>query len=365
MPSQLHVAFYLRLLYGGGAERAMLNLSQELLRQGAKVDLVLNTVSGAYLSQVPPEVRIVDLQSPRLLVGLFQLKRYLQQDRPTVLISTLHYTNEIAIWAKWLSRVKMKVVVTEQNTLSVHARQRRSDRWSPWLAKLFYPMADQIVAVSQGVAQDLAETTELPLEKIQVIYNPVITPIMLQQAREPVPHAWFEDSEIPVILGVGRLEPQKDFPTLIRAFAQIRQVRSVRLMILGSGQEKANLKALITQLGLENDVALVGFVNNPYAYMAKAAVFVLSSAWEGFGNVLVEALAVGTPVVSTDCPNGPAEILAHGKYGALVSVGDVDHLAKEILNVLAGNDRPIEPTWLEQFRVETITQKYLQVLQQC
>lgn len=362
MPSQLHIAFYLRLLYGGGAERVILHLMQELLRCGAKVDLVLNVVDGPYLSQVPPEAHIIDLKAPRLLAGLFQLQRYLQKEQPTALISTLHYTNEIAIWAKWLSRTATKVVVSEQNTLSVHARQRSSDRWSPLLAKLFYPMADGVVAASQGVAQDLAQTTGLPLERIHVIYNPVITSTVLQQAKESVEHAWFNDNEPPVILGAGRLEPQKDFPTLIRAFAQVRKVRSARLMILGNGRERANLKALITQLGLEKDVALVGFVNNPYAYMSKAKVFVLSSAWEGFGNVLVEALAVDTPVVSTNCPSGPAEILAQGKYGALVAVGDVDNLANEILKVLDGNCKSIEPTWLEQFRVESVTQKYLQVL---
>jgi glycosyltransferase involved in cell wall biosynthesis len=362
MSSQLHVAFYLRVLYGGGAERAMLNLMQELVRWGARVDLLLNSVDGAYLSQVPPEVRIIDLKALRLLLGLLPLKRYLQKEQPAILISSLHYASEIAIWAKWLSGATTKVVVSEQNTLSVHARQRSSDRWSPLLAKLFYPMADGVVAVSQGVAQDLAQTTGLPLERIQVIHNPVITPAMLQQAQEPIDHAWFRDGEPPVVLGVGRLDPQKDFPTLIRAFAQVRQTRSARLMILGGGHERDNLKALVTQLGLENDVAFVGFVNNPYAYMSKADVFVLSSAWEGFGNVLVEAMAVGTPVISTDCPSGPAEILDRGKYGALVAIGDVDNLANEILNVLSGNRKPIDQTWLEQFCVKSVTQKYLQVL---
>jgi glycosyltransferase involved in cell wall biosynthesis len=237
-------------------------------------------------------------------------------------------------------------------------------RLTPLLAQLFYPWADGVVGVSLGVAKDLAHITNLPLEHIQVIYNPAVTPELAEKAKESVAHPWFTSEETPVVLGVGKLELQKDFPTLIHAFAKVRQVRTARLVILGWGPEPDRLKleALVRELGLEGDVAMPGYVENPYAYMARAAVFVLSSAWEGFGNVLVEALAVATPVVSTNCESGPAEILDHGKYGSLVPVGDSQALAEAILKVLAGKSKPVDLSWLNQFSLETITQQYLDLL---
>jgi glycosyltransferase involved in cell wall biosynthesis len=162
---------------------------------------------------------------------------------------------------------------------------------------------------------------------------------------------------------VGRLEQQKDFPTLIHAFAKVRQMQTAKLVILGSGREEKKLLSLVNELDLSEDVAMLGFVENPYAYMAKSAIFVLSSAWEGFGNVVAEALAAGAPVVSTNCPSGPAEILDNGKYGELVSVGDSQAMAEAILRVLLGEIKSVDSDWLEQFKLETVAQKYLDVLQ--
>lgn len=356
------VAFYLRLLYGGGAERVMVNLMRGLIERGLKIDLVLNTVDGPFLAQVPSEVRIVDLKAPRMLAGLPKLISYLRQEQPLALLSALHYTNEIALWAKYLARVPTRVIVSEHNTLSIHAQRRSTDRWSPLLAWLFYPWADEIVAVSQGVAQDLAQVTGLPLKRIQAIYNPIVTPEILEKSKESLDHPWFAPGEPPVVLGVGRLEEQKDFPTLIRAFAQVRQVQPARLVILGSGRERSRLNTLVRDLSLEDDVDWVGFVSNPYPYIAQAAVFVLSSAWEGFGNVIVEAMTLSTPVVSTNCPSGPSEILDHGKYGWLVPVSNSEAIAQAILNVLSGNSKLADSAWLDQFTLETSTQKYLELL---
>jgi glycosyltransferase involved in cell wall biosynthesis len=195
-----------------------------------------------------------------------------------------------------------------------------------------------------------------------VIYNPVLTPELIKSTKEPLDHPWFAPGEPPVVLGAGRLVEQKDFPTLIRAFAQVRQVRPARLMILGSGREQKRLEALVRELNLEEDVALVGFVKNPSAYMAYSPVFVLSSAWEGFGNVIVEAMAVKTPVVSTDCQSGPAEILDNGKYGSLVPVGDTKAMAEAILSVLSGNSKRVDLAWLDQFTQKSSTEKYLEIL---
>lgn len=362
--SRTDIAIFLRGLYGGGAERAMLNLARGFVDRNLKVDLVIARAEGSYMSQILKGVRLVDLKTHWMPKSLPVLIQYLQREQPKNLISSLHYPCEISLWAKRLSGVSTRIIVCEHNTLSQEAKRipQLSVRLSPIAAKLFYPWADGIIAVSQGVAEDLATVTNLPLERIPVIYNPIVTPELFSKAKEPVNHPWFNPGEPPVILGVGRLSPQKDFPTLIRAFAQVRQLQPVRLMILGEGPDELQLKALVAELGLENDVAMPGFVENPYSYMARSAVFVLSSAWEGFGNVLAEALAVGTPVVSTNCESGPSEILADGKYGFLTPVGDSQAIAEAIFKVLSGNTQKVDPNWLEQFGLEVCTEKYLDFL---
>lgn len=360
--NKLHIAFYLRLLYGGGAERVVVNLMHSFVERGIKVDLVMNTASGPYLKQLNPKIRVINLQTPRLLLSLPKLVEYLRREKPTCLIAGLHYTNEIALWAKQLAFISTSVIITEHNTLSIDG-QRSTDRWAPLLAKLFYFLADEIVAVSQGVAQDLTKVTGLAESRIRVIYNPVITDELLAKSQQSLDHPWFKVGELPVILGVGRLAAQKDFTTLIRAFAQVQQIKPCRLVILGSGRDRQQLNALVKELGLEKEVAFLGFVDNPYTYIAKAAVYVLSSAWEGFGNVLVEAMALGTPVVSTDCPNGPAEILDRGKYGFLVPVGDDNAMSEAILQVLSDNTKKVDPAWLEQFTLNQVAQKYLNLVE--
>lgn len=364
LKSQTHVAIFLRCLFGGGTERVMVNLANSFTEYGLKVDLVLAHKSGPYLSQVAPTVRIIDLKSPKLAASVPKLINYLQQEQPLSMLSALHYPSEIAIFAKNVACVKTRVVIAEQNTLSVEAKNlpQRTAQLTPLKARLFYPWANAIVAVSKGVADDLAQVIKLPRNQIKVIYNPVIAPDIIEKSQQSISHPWFNQGEPPVILGVGRLIKQKDFPTLIRAFAQVRSVRPARLMILGVGSEKSYLDQLIRELDLENDAAILGFQENPYAYMARASVFALSSAWEGFGNVLVEALAVGTPVVSTNCPSGPAEILASGKYGSLVPVGDSQAMAKSILEVLSGNFKTVDSNWLNQFTYSEAASKYLNVL---
>ncbi|BAS59102.1 group 1 glycosyl transferase [Leptolyngbya boryana NIES-2135] len=361
------VAIFLRGLYGGGAEKAMLNLARGFIDRGLQVDLVLARAAGVYLEQVQPEIRVVDLKAEWMPSSLPKLTRYLQQTHPTTMLAALHYPCEIALWAKRLARVSTRIIVSEHNHLSLEAQRipQRSVQFTPTAARLFYPWADGIVAVSQGVADDLAEITRLNRDRIQVVYNPIVLPELFTQAQEPVTHPWFKPDQPPVVLAVGRLYPQKDFSTLIHAFAQVRRIRPARLVILGDGPERERLTTLVEELGLTEDVALLGFVQNPYAYMAKAAVFVLSSAWEGLGNVLVEALAVGTPVVSTNCESGPAEILAQGKYGVLTPVGDDSAIASAIIQTLSSPARQVDPQWLKQFTLETCTQQYLDVLGIC
>lgn len=358
------IALFLRTLGGGGAERAHINLARGLIDVGIEVDLVLSAGQGLELWEIPPEVRVIDLKAPRVSASLPSLIRYLRQEQPVALIPTLHYAIEIAILAKYFAGVSTKVLVPEQNNLSREVKYHEKKlhrRLIPLFVRVLYPFADAIVGVSQGVAKDIAQLAGLPLERIRVIYNPAF-PELQEKSQEPIDHPWFMPGEPPVIISVGRLEDQKDFPTLIRAFARVREVYRSRLMILGWGPDRPQLEALVKELGLTEDVEMPGFVKNPFPYMKKAAVFALSSRWEGMPNVIIEALTIGTPVVSTNCESGPTEILDNNKYGELVPVGDSKSLADALLKVLLGNIKSVSPDWLDQFRLKYVTQQYLQAL---
>jgi glycosyltransferase involved in cell wall biosynthesis len=357
------LAIFVPGLCGGGAERAMLKLARGIAERGYAVDLVLARAEGPYLAEVPESVRLVNLKASRVLISLPALVRYLRRERPEALLSVLH-ANVIALWARRLAGVPTRVVVSERNTLS-HDARRSPDlrvRLEPQLARRFYPWADGIVAVSKGVADDLAQVTGIPRQRIQVIYNPIVTPDMREKAQAPLKHPWFVPGEPPMLLAVGRLTAQKDFPTLIQAFARVRELRPARLLILGEGQERPALEALVRQLGLEQDVSLPGFVVNPYPYMAQASLFVLSSRWEGLPGVLIEALYCGTPLISTDCPSGPREILAGGQYGELVPVGDAAALARAIETTLASKTpHPPRESW-RPFELEVVVSQYINTL---
>ena len=279
------------------------------------------------------------------------------------MLSTL-YANIVAVWARKLTGIPRRVVLNEQNTLSSVSNGENDLRWKlyPELARWFYPWADGITAVSKGVADDLAQAANLCPDQIQVIYNPIVTSDLLKKSEAPLEHPWFGSGEPPVILGVGRLTAQKAFDVLITAFSQVRKTQQARLLILGEGEERPMLEALVKQLGLEQDIALPGFVSNPYSYMAHASLFVLSSRWEGLPTVLVEAMSVGTPVIATDCPSGPREILRNGQYGPLVPVDDSTALARAIQNFLANHPAcPEEESW-KPYELDFVTDQYLSML---
>ena len=351
------------LVYGG-AQRSMIKLAAGIRERGYTVDLVLAQATGPLLSEVPPYIRVVDLKAPRALASLPALIHYLQKERPFTLLSVLH-TNLIALWARALSGVPVRVVLSERNNLSSEAGHYRSDlrfRLMPGLMKTFYRSAEAVVAVSKGVAEDLIRTASIPPDKVRVIYNPIITPEFREKMDAHLEHPWLQDGEPPVLLAVGRLTTQKDFATLIRAFAQVWRTRKARLMILGEGEERQALEALIATLGLAQSVSMPGFISNPYPYMKRAAAFVLSSRWEGLPGVLIEALYSGIPLIATDCPSGPYEILAGGKYGQLVPVGDVAGLANAMELAIEGKiSRPAEESVL-RFELESVVDQYLELL---
>jgi glycosyltransferase involved in cell wall biosynthesis len=360
------IAFFLPSLVGGGAERVTVNLVQGMTDRGLPVDLVLAAARGPFLTQVPPAARLIDLRAGRILKSTLPLTGYLRRERPRVLISSMSHTNLAALWAARLAGGKTPVVVTEHNTRSQAAQQEGAVErglW-PYLLRTFYPWAASVVAVSRDAADDFAIAAGLPRERVEVVYNPVITPQLLELARRAPDHPWFGPGQPPVILAVGRLTRQKDFPTLLRAFAEVRRGREVRLVILGEGEEREALTALIGELGVSDAVDLPGFRENAMAHMAAAAMFVLSSAWEGLPTVLIEALAAGARVVSTDCPSGPREILQDGRLGALVPVGNAGALAAAMRNALDHPAAPAPPEALLPFTSAAAVDHYLRIVEQ-
>ena len=358
------IAIFMPSLFGAGGQRSMLNLAHGIAECGYAVDLVLAQAEGPFLAEVRRPVRVVDLKASRAVTSLPALVRYLRREQPEAMLSVFGYVNIIALCAWRLAGVRTRLSVNEQNTVSLEAGNASSwrARLTPRLIKRFYPWANYVIGNSQGVADDLSQVTGLPRERIKILYNPVVTPELREKARAPSNHPWLKPDQPPVLLAVGRLQVQKDYPTLIHAFARVRHTRPVRLLILGEGKERPLLEALIRELGLEQDVSLPGFVMNPYAYMARASLFVLSSRWEGLPTVLIEALCCGTPVVSTDCPSGPREILRDGQYGQLVPVGDADALARAIEITLAGKTPSPPPESWRPYELETVVNQYTKLL---
>jgi len=366
--SNTKIAFFLPSLEGGGAERVCVNLIREFNRRHINVELVLSKAKGPYLASVPKEVKVIDLNAPSVSKSLPGLISYLRSERPVALISSLNHANVVAIIAAKIARSKTKVIVREDNVPSLSASRAQSlkARYMPLVIRVFYRYADFVIAVSEGVRDDLVTNVKIPAEKVRVIYNPVITPELPSDATEPVTHEWFSNCKIPVIISVGRLTKQKDFETLLKAFALVRKEVDARLVILGEGEEREKLESLARDLGIFDDIWMPGFVDNPYKFISKASVFVLSSIYEGLSNVLVEALACKTPVISTDCRSGPAEILANGKFGKLVPVGDVNALKDSIINIISysqvAQDNGTLLEHLKKFEVGNVAEMYLNLI---
>lgn len=351
---------------GGGAERAVAKLASGFALRGYEVDLVLAQAVGPFLAELHPRVHVVDLDAKRVALTVLPLVRYLRARRPTVAFSALNYVNVAALVAHSLARVDVPLVVSERNTLSVAVAntRRRRNRWMPRLMAWTYPRASAVVAVSQGVADDLIEVCGLAQESVVVLNNPVVTPEVLRMRNEPVTHPWLQERTCPTILAAGRLIPQKDFATLIEAFATVRRARPARLVVLGEGPLRTELEELAARLGVAEDVSLPGFLANPYPAMAAADVFALSSRWEGSPGVLIEAISCGTTAVATDCPSGPRQILDGGRYGALVPVGDTAAMASALLEALEGRvPPPPDESWLP-YEQEQVVSAYLDVLLQ-
>lgn len=364
-PDRPPLAVFASFSGAGGVERMLVNLIRGFVDLGQPVELLLVKAQGPHLDRLPPQVRQVRLPGGHTQLAVPALARYLRQRRPPVLLAAKDRAGRTAVLARAIARTQTPIVLRLGTNLSAAMAERGAiQRWIRYLPiRLLYPRIERIVAVSEGVARDTAQIARLPRRSITVIRNPVITPELRAQAAEPCPHPWLQEPQVPVVLGAGRLQRQKDFPTLIRAFARLRAARACRLMILGEGRGRAGLEALIRDLGLAGDVALPGHQPNPYPFLARASLFVLSSAWEGSPNVLTEALALGVPVVSTDCPSGPAEILQGGRFGPLVPVGNAEALGSAMAATLDG---PLPPETLRsavrEYEQGQSALRYLEVL---
>jgi glycosyltransferase involved in cell wall biosynthesis len=360
----MRIALLVPTLEVGGVERVFTNLAHGLHSQGIEVDLVVGRAEGDMGRHLESSIRVFDLGCDRMLMSVPKLARYLRARAPEALIAAMTHSSAAAVLARVVARKNVKLIATEHNTMSKIVantsglKYRLMPLWSRWALG----SANHIVAVCDGVADDLSVQTGIPRSRFHVIYNPVISDALYDSALAPVEHPWFQAGEPPVVLAVGRLDKQKDFPMLIRAFRLVLNSRPARLLILGEGPDRSRIESEVRDQRLTADVALPGFEHNPYRFMNRSAVFALSSGWEGFGVVLVEALALGLPVVSTNCTYGPAEILDEGRYGTLVPVGDHQAMAHGLLNALENPVRNDNSAHVRQFTIDSIASQYVSLI---
>jgi glycosyltransferase involved in cell wall biosynthesis len=360
------MAIYLPDLTGGGVERMKIIMAGAFVKRGYDITFVLNKAQGELMSLLPPSVKVVSLDAPRTLSALPKLVSYLRRERPDILLSSMGHNNIVSLWARRIANVPTAVIVSQHNSLSTEsgAMGNWQHRALPLMYRLFCRYADAVISVSKGVADDMAATTNYPREKITVLYNPILFNGFHDKAAEPVSHPWFEDNAGPVFIGIGRLVAQKDFPTLIRAFALLDLALNARLIILGEGPLRESLQALAKELHVADRIDLIGFQKNPLPYLRSATAMVMSSQYEGFGNVLIEAMGCGTPVVSTDCRYGPSEILADGRLGPLVPVGDAKALSQAMAGILDSHLSPEElKARASDFSVDHVVEAYLALFQ--
>ncbi len=358
------IAFFLPSLAGGGAERVFVQLANQMASDRS-VDLVLAEASGPFLPDVGSRVRVVDLGRHSVSRALPRLIGYLRRERPAVLLSGLEHANVVAVVACRLARSGTRSVIGIRSVPSVAYRYAPSARGRRLLriARVAYRHADRIVANSMGVAEDVSAFYRIARADIDVIYNPVDSEEIRRLASAETGHPWLAEDAPPLVLSAGRLDVLKDFPTLVRAFASARVRTECQLAILGEGADRKSLERLVARLGLEERILLPGFVANPFPWMRRARVFVSASLSEGCPNALLQALACGTPVVSTDSPGGAAEILENGKWGALVPVGDADAMSEAICAAVSTQPRVDPARRARDFSLDRIVERYREVLE--
>ena len=361
--SRKKVAVFVPSLEGGGAEQLNTTLANEFAKRELSVDLVVVDGTGRLRRLVADDVRIVVLGSRRCMTSVPHFCRYLSRERPDVVVATMR-AGIVALLANRIARGHRRTLVRIESSYTIQYRQtdavgRSLVRLHAWLL----PSADAVVTSSKGAAADIAHLSPKAAAKVRAIYDPIFKPRILDLAGQPVPHRWLREAAVPVVISVGRLSPEKDLRTLLRAFAEVVKARPARLLIVGEGPERAELVRTAEALGIADAVDMPGFQDNPFAFVGRARALVLSSDGEGLPAVLIEALACGTPVVSTMCGSGPKEILEDGKWGRLVPVGDDRAMAEAILQTL---DEPADSDALvaraKRFGVEPSVEQHLRLM---
>ncbi len=359
------LALFLATSGHSGVDRIMKNFIAELGTRPIAVDLLQVQGHGPFLEKVPENVRLVPLGTRHVQSSLLRVAHYLRTERPDALLCDKDRVNRTALLAASMAGYKGRLVVRIGTTVSKNLEGRGFGHrlLQYWSLRHLYGKAHAVVVPSQGAAEDLCSIASLPPGLVRVLPSPVVTEGLETLGREPVPHPWFASEAYSVILGAGELCERKDFATLIRAFAALPMQNSYRLVILGKGKKRKTLEKLAKDLGVADRIHFPGFVKNPYAYMAKSRIFVLSSTCEGLPVVLMEAMALGIPVASTDCPSGPREILDQGRLGPLVPVKSWEKLAEAITYLLDHTpDREALKAAVSRYRVPAATNAYLQVL---
>lgn len=356
-----HIALLLPELEAGGAQRVMLLLAREFAARGHRVDLVLLQAAGPLLNTIPEGVRLVDLaarsygvgQIGLLLTAVWRLVSWLNREHPEVLLSTITGANLVALLARRRTHFSLRIVIREAVTLKNVGNSLRL-----WAMRWLYPQADAVVALSSVMASELVEQIGVAANRVHSIYNPVDAEFIWQQARMPLSHRWLNDASLKVVIAVGRLIPQKDYATLLRAFVLLPQALSARLIIVGEGAERTILEHLAAELKISDRIELVGFDENPWRWMARADLFVLSSRWEGHPNALLEAMVIELPVVATEYDVSVHSIAT--RYGfEVVPVGEARGLAREIKRLLK---RGIRQKYLPAEEISEKVAAYLDVI---
>jgi glycosyltransferase involved in cell wall biosynthesis len=360
------VTIALASLEGGGVQKVAVHLIREFLRLEIPTTLIAIDSSGPVRREIPDGCALIELNSHRTRWALLGLSLTLTKNKPYVLISSQTHLNVLVIIARILTGYPRKLIVIEHiafNT-SMMAAGRLLERLRPWMIKTFYPFADRIVTVSTDSAYSIYHYAKIN-KKIDVIENGLDLDAIQQSASQlVVGHPWMEEnSGLKLIVGMGRLSPQKNFADLLHAFSLLERRENYRLIILGEGPEEDALRSFSKELNIQDCVDFPGYVENPFPLLARANLFVSSSRWEGFANVVIEALACGIPVVATDCPGGPSNILAGQAFAKIVSMGNTFEMSIAMNDLLSTDfDRSTIMEYAKNFNVQTMAQRYLDLI---
>lgn len=356
--------FFLPNLEGGGTERVFVHLANGLVARGLAVHLVLANAVGPFLSELQPQVNVVNLGCGAVWRVIPSLVSALRRIQPCAVLAGISHANVTATIAHRLAGSRARLVLSEHAHLSSVVRLYPGLRMrvTRRLMRLTYPMAHTVVCVSEGVVADLRQHLSACDTRTVVVYNPVVDETLMAKASMEPAHPWLRQKDEPVVLAAGRLIAQKDFAMLLEAFALLRARRPARLLILGEGELRSALVAQAQRLGISDWVEMPGFEPNPFSAMRAAGLFVLSSCFEGLSCVLIEAMACGTRVVSTRCPSGPEEVLEDGRWGRLVPVGDTLSMAAAMDKALDDPHPPDVANRAAEFSVARAVQRYAEVL---